>query len=1235
MTKAPKPPPGNDAGDGEQDAPFLTLGRRGFLKLTAISTAAGSLPVAMGGCKPGGGGGTPTLTLRVRRADDMFVGELEFFNLIRPVNDRGVLQRFDVNADAFIALILPPQHILERAVADKCDPPPLPLESYLSGPSRLVFKVPEDAEPIPYDLDAILDAVTGFELSVVAAAAPSGGPNVELVPGNVVTGVAQAPSEGQRDVAQRDADPAPPARMTAVQSRVADADSALRATQERLAPAETVQRDAAVAANPGPGPLPPIDVADDIAIAPAPVVPAPEKPGATATSLELPTRLILSPSRLGRFRHAASPVVSQAGRVELWHSRLSGSDSRRRVRAVWNRDRDELNVDIANIPFPASLTPDMRNQIVSQSADAALLAPGEPIAVDTDRLFASALGGYLDARGDWPVRAGLNLTHWSHRAALGRDHFVRVAYEGVLFPWGHRASLVVISERKIEPPPQIAYLRQRYFLIIKEPNRNYFNGFGSAEAGPLLRQLPLQNMEITQLVTPSLDPPLPGGCNSNDEFNQPFVPRVDGKSFRFPYVATDRQGNVLRSEAAVVWVPVGGALPTAGDLHEDHFVQLDGAGVGNDRMDMAGQRVGMVSGAGDGSTYEAHEFVIRGGDFNQPGLGYGVPWLPYVQQATLTVEAARGIQGDGRVDVGFYPTYVSSGFDNNDGEVFLQLADELGLDFTSNTDKSGGFVSPNMGISGLSRSRGSVPGDIDNFATGNVDNPAEMFGNLLPKLFGTIPLDAILNLGNLDDAPSLIADVADAVRGFVGDLARMESAAQQVAGQIGQVPSELQDVLDAVGDVIDAITTPPMDLDIADPGSVQTYKDQLADSLAAFGAQVEELEQALLALPGVTPNARRLARETTSRVRRALEKVERIEQFVDRVFDVYENVQLALAGTIRLEFNPPLKGDPAGIFNPTGGLVLGAEIRARAVDGRPAGADLFCGLEDFQIKLIGGDDPPFTIDFERLQFIVRAGSKPDVDVVLNEIRFGGPLSFIERIKSLIPLDGFSDPPAVDISAQGLDATFSLPLPNIAVGVFSLENMSISAGFRIPFLGDAITVRFGFCSRENPFRLTVSMLGGGGFVGLELAPGSNGLRLLEVSLEFGASLSVDFGVASGGVSIMAGVYFAIEQQDVFLSGYVRIRGEVCVLGLIGASIELAMELSYRKSEGKAVGKASLKIEITIFAFSIGVTLEVERKFKGSNGDPTFAELMAPVSAVDPADGSDQGGTPWAEYVNAFA
>src|SRR6185437_2258665 len=69
-----------------------------------------------------------------------------------------------------------------------------------------------------------------------------------------------------------------------------------------------------------------------------------------------------------------------------------------------------------------------------------------------------------------------SVEQWRHKAAMARDNYVRVVYAGNLCHPGNRASLVKVTERKFQEAPHgttTAYLRQSFFLIVRQPEMEY------------------------------------------------------------------------------------------------------------------------------------------------------------------------------------------------------------------------------------------------------------------------------------------------------------------------------------------------------------------------------------------------------------------------------------------------------------------------------------------------------------------------------------------------------------------------------------------------------------------------------------------------------------------------------------------------------------------------------------------------------------------------------------------
>ena len=101
-----------------------------------------------------------------------------------------------------------------------------------------------------------------------------------------------------------------------------------------------------------------------------------------------------------------------------------------------------------------------------------------------------------------PAEEILDLSEWVHVAAQGRDHYVRIVYEGNLYPFGHRAALIKVTERKFQEfgTNPVAYMIQRMFIVVREPEKDYTQ-IALQHSG---RGMPLKRVRFTTRVTPDI-----------------------------------------------------------------------------------------------------------------------------------------------------------------------------------------------------------------------------------------------------------------------------------------------------------------------------------------------------------------------------------------------------------------------------------------------------------------------------------------------------------------------------------------------------------------------------------------------------------------------------------------------------------------------------------------------------------------------------------------------------------
>jgi len=140
---------------------------------------------------------------------------------------------------------------------------------------------------------------------------------------------------------------------------------------------------------------------------------------------------------------------------------------------------------------------------------------------------------------------------------------------------------------------------------------------------------------------------------------------------------------------------------------------------------------------------------------------------PRLQKAEVNVPQVQELLGtDAPTAIRLYPGFVDHGFDAGTG-VFAEIIKEtpnadpwaavspttLGVEFSS--DQAGGFATPNLGVSTLSRRLGPLAGKVADAVTNSFD-PSTFFPKGTATLFGTFDLfELLVNSALGDGAPKL------------------------------------------------------------------------------------------------------------------------------------------------------------------------------------------------------------------------------------------------------------------------------------------------------------------------------------------------------------------------------------------------------------------------------------------------------------------------------------------------
>jgi hypothetical protein len=618
------------------------------------------------------------------------------------------------------------------------------------------------------------------------------------------------------------------------------------------------------------------------------------------TSIELPYKLMLSPSERGRWAHTpTADKRRETGAIELWHTRLAVSPTQvpgntettnyapdetntadRTVRAIWSPDYVAVPpgclgsttdptfpqhysppADITVVPpdcFRMSLDALDRCELVHLTSNYRIQKPSSfcqphptkddllaPVPVSVEHLMLTSIGGYLKSLGIWsPAKIDANhqltVEQWRHIATLGRDHYVRVVYKGYLLPFGHRVSLVKVTERKIVVNPDypengfVAILHQRMFIVAQNPVKD-FPVLGQPYGG---RQIPFRRVEVLTLITPDLDAPggaFPGNPN-RDQTQSLFWPTVGGQPFPFRFRFTDMAGNVSEAsfrvvfaDAAVSQNPRNSSNINPTVLGPQDAIDLFNAGTGKAGLkddpwttaSFSDQKVAFAAPTKPGDTqYDAEILAFSAVpppkaldvlDLYKNDLPYFYPRLSYARISSSSIKRITANSDSTRVV--FFQSYLDGGFDpkQNRGEVILQVHDEKSLSLAfggknGNVDKAGGLASPDIQVAGFSRKSGPVGGkspvvpaatptpsnpaptpSLSTYSSGNF-NPGDFFGGLTSaKILGGIKLSDIIAplapglASNLEKAPQMLEQAVFEVEKVIGGIVDAINALQTPA----------------------------------------------------------------------------------------------------------------------------------------------------------------------------------------------------------------------------------------------------------------------------------------------------------------------------------------------------------------------------------------------------------------------------------------------------------------------
>lgn len=294
-------------------------------------------------------------------------------------------------------------------------------------------------------------------------------------------------------------------------------------------------------------------------------------PGKHDTALEITTGLILSPAQDAYWTTPRTTLTpeqeakwGQRGTREVWQARLVERTAVPTLRAIWSRDMTDGEPfkvlpekrRVGSLELRTALSPRDQAELVALTSlyglpvipsqdqarssqirmplgyeintkDGVKAALYMPVALTARRLTMSTTGAMLDLDTSFPAVTAIrdngkplfesySLQRWRSLISDGTDIITTVVRRGYLFPLGHKASLIKVTEPRIRPinpemPSQGYSIEQATRIFIEVTRaRHLYPAVGQTNDGRSSqpREITLTTLRTPDLIDPSSDRPI-------------------------------------------------------------------------------------------------------------------------------------------------------------------------------------------------------------------------------------------------------------------------------------------------------------------------------------------------------------------------------------------------------------------------------------------------------------------------------------------------------------------------------------------------------------------------------------------------------------------------------------------------------------------------------------------------------------------------------------------------------